>query len=113
MTFQIRNIVLYGKKEGQIRSIDFKTDAVNIIVGEKQTGKSALIPIVDYCLGSRECNVPIGVISETVEWYAIKILSSSGEIFIARKNPKLQNKNSSEDIYIEYGSSIKFPKKDK
>ncbi|MBQ9260082.1 MAG: DUF3732 domain-containing protein [Neisseriaceae bacterium] len=113
MIFQILDIVLYGKKDEQVRSIAFKPNAVNIIVGEKQTGKSALIPIVDYCLGSRECNVPVGVISETVEWYAIKILSSFGEIFIARKNPKLQNQNSSEDIYIEYGSSIEFPKKDK
>ena len=77
MIFQILNIVLYGKKDGQVRSIDFKPNAVNIIVGEKQTGKSALIPIVDYCLGSKKCNIPAGVISETVEWYAIKILSSS------------------------------------
>ena len=54
MTFQILNIVLYGKKDGQVRSIAFKPNAVNIIVGEKQTGKSALIPIVDYCLGHPE-----------------------------------------------------------
>lgn len=113
MIFQILNIVLYGKKDGQIRSITFKPNAVNIITGKKETGKSALIPIVDYCLGNEQCNIPEGVISKTVEWYAIKILSSSGEIFIARKNPKLQNLNSSEDIYIEYGSSIELPTKNK
>ena len=60
------------------------------------------------CLGRRECNVPAGVIRKHVEWYAVKLQTSSGEVFIARRNPE-PGKESSEDIYIERGTSLSFP----
>lgn len=107
MKFQILNILVYGSN-GQIRSIELKPDAVNVITGQSKTGKSALIHIVDYCLGRRECNVPAGVIRKHVEWYAVKLQTSSGEVFIARRNPE-PGKESSEDIYIERGTSLSFP----
>ncbi len=107
MKFQIFNILVYGTN-GQIRSIELKPDAVNIITGRSGTGKSALIHIVDYCLGRKECNVYAGVIRKYVEWYAVKLQISSGEIFIARRNPE-PGKESSEDIYIERGTSLGFP----
>ena len=107
MKFQILNILVYGTN-GQIRSIELKPDAVNIITGLSGTGKSALIHIVDYCLGRKECNVYAGVIRKYVEWYAVKLQISSGEIFIARRNPE-PGKESSEDIYIERGTSLSFP----
>ena len=107
MKFQILNILVYGTN-GQIRSIELKPDAVNIITGRSGTGKSALIHIVDYCLGRKECNVYAGVIRKYVEWYAVKLQISSGEIFIARRNPE-PGKESSEDIYIERGTSLGFP----
>ncbi len=107
MKFQILNILVYGTN-GQIRSIELKPDAVNVVTGQSKTGKSALIHIVDYCLGRRECNVPAGVIRKHVEWYAVKLQTSSGEVFIARRNPE-PGKESSEDIYIERGTSLSFP----
>lgn len=107
MKFQILNILVYGAN-GQIRSIELKPDAVNVVTGQSKTGKSALIHIVDYCLGRRECNVPAGVIRKHVEWYAVKLQTSSGEVFIARRNPE-PGKESSEDIYIERGTSLSFP----
>lgn len=107
MKFQILNILVYGAN-GQIRYIELKPDAVNVITGQSKTGKSALIHIVDYCLGRRECNVPAGVIRKHVEWYAVKLQTSSGEVFIARRNPE-PSKESSEDIYIERGTSLSFP----
>lgn len=107
MKFQILNILVYGTN-GQIRSIELKPDAVNIITGRSGTGKSALIHIVDYCLGRKECNVYAGVIRKHVEWFAVKLQTSSGEIFIARRNPG-PGRESSEDIYIERGSSLDFP----
>ena len=107
MKFQILNILVYGAN-GQIRSIELKPDAVNVVTGQSKTGKSALIHIVDYCLGRRECNVPAGVIRKHVEWYAVKLQTSSGEVFIARRNPE-PGKESSEDIYIKRGTSLSFP----
>lgn len=108
MKFQILNIIVYGKN-GKVRSINLKPDSVNIVTGQSKTGKSALIHIVDYCLGRRECNIPAGVIRKNVEWYALKLQTSSGEVFIARRNPE-QGKDSSEDIYIERGTYLSFPK---
>lgn len=107
MKFQILNILIYGVNK-KVRTIELKPNAVNIITGQSKTGKSALIHIVDYCLGRRECNVPAGIIRKHVEWYAVKLQTSSGEVFIARRNP-VSGKDSSEDIYIERGTSLGFP----
>lgn len=107
MKFQIINILLYGLN-GQIRSIALKPDAVNIITGRSGTGKSALIHIVDYCLGRKKCNICAGVIRKHVSWYAVKIQTSSCQIFIARRSPD-PDKEASDDIYIEIGNSLCFP----
>lgn len=107
MRFQILNIVIYGIA-GQVRYLNIKPDAVNIITGQSKTGKSALIHIVDYCLGSSECNIPAGVIQKHVSWYGVKLQTSSSEIFIARRNPN--SGKSSEDIYIERGAALQMPK---
>ena len=107
MIFQIINIVVYGINNEK-RSIELKPNCVNVITGQSKTGKSALIHIVDYCFGRKECNVPAGVIRKNISWYAIKLQTSTGEIFIARKNPEA-GKESSEDIYFERGSDIVLP----
>ena len=107
MIFQIINIVVYGTNKEK-RSIELKPNCVNVITGQSKTGKSALTHIVDYCLGRKECNVPAGVIRKNVSWYAIKLQTSTGEIFIARKNPET-GKESSEDIYFARGSDIALP----
>ncbi len=110
MIFQIINIVVYGTNNEK-RSIELKPNCVNVITGQSKTGKSALTHIVDYCLGRKECNVPAGVIRKNVAWYAIKLQTSTGEIFIARKNPDV-GKESSEDIYFVRGSDIALPEAD-
>lgn len=110
MIFQIINIVVYGTNNEK-RSLGLKPNCVNVITGQSKTGKSALTHIVDYCLGRKECNVPAGVIRKHVAWYAIKLQTSTGEIFIARKNPDV-GKESSEDIYFVRGSDIALPEAD-
>ena len=110
MIFQIINIVVYGTNNEK-RSIELKPNCVNVITGQSKTGKSALTHIVDYCLGRKECNVPAGIIRKNVAWYAIKLQTSTGEIFIARKNPDV-GKESSEDIYFVRGSDITLPEAD-
>ena len=110
MIFQIINIVVYGTNNEK-RSIELKPNCVNVITGQSKTGKSALTHIVDYCLGRKECNVPAGIIRKNVAWYAIKLKTSTGEIFIARKNPDV-GKESSEDIYFVRSSDIALPEAD-
>lgn len=65
---QLLAIVLYHG-DGRVRRLNFKPGALNIVTGQSETGKSALLTIIDYCLGRSEMNVPVGIISSTVAWY--------------------------------------------
>ena len=57
MELYIKNIILYPKnRDLKPRLLTFKEDKINIITGTSQKGKSAIITIIDYCLGS--CKSP-------------------------------------------------------
>ncbi|MEN6293248.1 MAG: DUF3732 domain-containing protein [Methanobacterium sp.] len=104
MNFQILNLILYNHK-GVIEKLDFELGKLNIISGESQTGKTALLSIIDYCLGSEHCHIPKGYIRNTVSWVAIRLKLIEGEVFIARKIPDISTDSSSE-IYYEIGQEI-------
>lgn len=88
MRLKIKHIVLYPKdKSLKPRKITFDLDKVNVITGYSQRGKSALIPIIDYCLGSSECNIPIGTIRDKADKFAINIVLNDINIYVARDNP--------------------------
>jgi hypothetical protein len=106
---QINEIVIYSH-EGTKRSLSFKPGAVNIITGRSKSGKSALIEIIDYCLGADECNVPEGVIRESVKWFGLLLHFPKQKVFIARENPTGNAKSSGKCIFIE-GKDIKSPDK--
>ncbi|MGE4495688.1 MAG: DUF3732 domain-containing protein [Methanosarcina sp.] len=106
MSFQIEKIILYSKK-GEIRVLPLKLNSVNIITGAQDTGKSALIHIVDYCLGREKSRIP-GVIQKNVSWFGIQLVRGEEKIFVARRNP-YPEKLSSEDVYIEKGVDLKVP----
>ena len=52
------------KENTKRRIITFETGKLNIIYGASQTGKSAIIPIIDYCLCSKTNRIPAGTIRE-------------------------------------------------
>jgi hypothetical protein len=104
---QIENIILYGI-EGEIRPLSFRLGAMNIITGKSRTGKTALLDIIDYCLGRGTCNVPAGRIRNSVSWFALKLRFSSCEVFVARRNPAPRATTSS-DVYFRIGSNIPIP----
>lgn len=87
MNFQILNVILYPKnKDLKPRFLTFKEEKINIITGTSQKGKSAIISIIDYCLGSGECNIPIGLIRETTEVFAIYVKINNEFFFFGREN---------------------------
>lgn len=104
---QIRDIVLYDAS-GRRRILALRPGAVNIVTGRSKTGKTALIAIVDYCLGRTRCNVPEGVIRDTVTWYGIRLDIDGGQMFIARPRPPL-NQASSTDVYVISGDLVDIP----
>ncbi|MPL70224.1 hypothetical protein SDC9_15979 [bioreactor metagenome] len=106
---QIKNIILYKNAE-QIRMLNFELGKVNIITGESKSGKTALIDIVDYCLGSKHCKIADGVIKDSVHWFAITVVFNDKEEYvIARLNPNIRNVSSVSEIYIEKAGEEPFP----
>ena len=104
MYFQIENIVIWPAREDANppkRVISFKPGTVNVITGDSRTGKSAVIPIIDYCLGARRCAIPIDVIRDAASWYAVTIITKAGEhILVARKTPRSKGGASDEMAII-------------
>src|SRR5690348_18005254 len=105
---QILEIVLYGKN-GKKRTLELHPGKVSIITGKSATGKSAIIDIVDYCLGRGDCTVPEGIIRDKVKWFGLKIQFQSNQLFIARENPEA-DKLSTNMVYIEQGDKVESPK---
>lgn len=89
MNLKISKIILYPEqRELEPRIIQFEEDKVNVITGYSQRGKSAIISIIDYCLGSSECNIPIGTIQEKVDKFGLIITLNGQSVFVARDCPK-------------------------
>ncbi|MDL5511242.1 DUF3732 domain-containing protein [Arenibacter sp. M-2] len=87
MQLKIKNIILYPESiDKKPRVISFDTKKLNIITGYSQRGKSAIIDIVDYCLGSGECNIPVGKIRDSVSVYALYLELNGEFYFLAREN---------------------------
>lgn len=107
MSFQIETIVLYGEGSRR-REVRFRPGVVNVITGGSKTGKSALIDIVDYCLGASSSSVPDGVIREKVAWYGLRLQLASEQIFVARRAPPPGEKATS-DVFFERGTLVEIP----
>jgi hypothetical protein len=110
MELQILKIVLWPFSEAfEPRQIEFKENVVNVVSGIAKTGKSAIIPIIDYCLGAEKCTIPVRVIRNTCEWFGVVVATSEGQKLFARRNPGDQR--STGDMYILEGAQIEVPKR--
>jgi len=107
VSFQIIGIILYGYNQER-RILELRPGRLNIITGASKTGKTALITIMEYCLGSSECGVPEGVIRRTVEWVGILLQVAEGEVFIARRMP-VGGQSASSDVFYLVGHDITVP----
>lgn len=110
MSFSIKTLVLYSH-EGDIRTIEFDVDGLNIITGKSKTGKSAIIDIVDYCLGRGSFNVAEGAIRKKVAWFALHLTKGEDEVLIARDNPG-PGASTGSKVYLQRGKIDRFPELD-
>ncbi|WP_327396908.1 DUF3732 domain-containing protein [Streptomyces phaeochromogenes] len=69
------------------RTITFKPGALNVLTGESETGKSAVLDIIEYCLGRQNISLPEGVITQTVGWYALLVEIGSTRLLLGRPRP--------------------------
>ncbi|MBV8921790.1 DUF3732 domain-containing protein [Bradyrhizobium sp.] len=107
MTMQIAKIVLYSHDD-HIRELSLNVGRLNVITGASKTGKSALIDIIDYCMGRGDCYVAEGVIRKHVSWFAVLFQLAESQLFVARRNPGPGIKTSP-DVYIQRGHTVATP----
>ncbi len=108
MDFQISKIILWPKNpQRKIRTVEFERGRINVISGHSRTGKSAIIPIIDYCLGSRRCTIPTGVIREKTSWFGVVVSTSEGEKLFARREPEQQQ--ATDDMYVQEATRVSVP----
>lgn len=108
MDFKISKIILWPKNTKMaIRVIPFKKDSVNVISGDNARGKSTVISIIDYCLASSKCSIPIGLIRNFTHWFGIIVSYGEEEILLAREEPGVEVV--SNNMYIQRGKNIAIP----
>ena len=105
---QIKSLIFYSRT-GEKRVLSFNIGQVNIITGESKTGKTAIIDVVNYCLGSDDCKISEGIIRDTVEWFGIHLQYEEEEVFVARQNPNSLGQASTQYIYFSNADKIEVP----
>lgn len=99
MYLQIREIVLWPRNSNlEPRRLKFGLGKVNVISGASRTGKSAVIPIIDYCLGAGTCSIPVKTIRKYCEWFGVVVATAQGDKLLARREPGAQR--STDDMYM-------------
>lgn len=102
---QIKKLIIWpnnSKFTPQI--VNFELGKLNVITGSSRTGKSAIIPIIDYCLASSDCFIPIDTIRDHANWYGLLIKTENEEILISRKVP--DGKKVSSKFYVQRETNI-------
>jgi hypothetical protein len=107
MYFQLRKLILWPRIDAAPRVLTFTSGAVNVISGASKTGKSAVIPIIDYCLGADKCAIPVGVIRENCAWFGIVVETVEGQKLLARREPGDQQKTG--DMVLLDGPEVEVP----
>lgn len=75
-------------KSGKRRDVELHVGALNILTGKSKTGKSAILDIVEYCLGRNTVTIPTGVISSHSSWYYVIVQFADERVLICRPNPE-------------------------
>jgi len=109
MRLAILKIILWPKDlNNSPRFVAFATDKINILTGESASGKSALTWIIDYCLGSDKCSIPVGLIREVTTWFGLHLQLANTQMIVARRNPEGQQTTS--DLYWAEGLNLEVPR---
>ncbi|KJL20820.1 hypothetical protein RL72_02746 [Microbacterium azadirachtae] len=84
---QIVGVSVYSH-DGRRRTVDFVPGALNIVTGDSKTGKSALLSIVDYCLGRKTSSIPHTPPFKKISWYGVLFqFADKSRAYVARMAP--------------------------
>lgn len=107
MHFQILKIILWSKAGYPARVVEFEPGMVNVISGASKTGKSAVIPIIDYCLASGKCSIPVGTIRDACSWFGVVTETLEGQKLMARREPG--DARQTGDMFLLEGNTVEVP----
>jgi archaellum component FlaC len=115
--WNLRKIILFSHDDRR-RDVNLDLESVNIITGESHTGKSALIEIINYAMGSSECYIP-SFVRDASSWVGLLWVRNEMQFLICRKTPsgtrKMDNSaffDVGKDLEIPAGQSELFRKSD-
>lgn len=108
MRLHIRELILWPRiSTFPPQRIRFEDGKLNVISGISRTGKSAVIPIIDYCLTSRRCAIPVGEIREHCAWFGVLLDTAGGQKLLARKEPG--ENDSVGEMFVLEAPSVEVP----
>ncbi|SEP23989.1 DUF3732 domain-containing protein [Rhodopseudomonas pseudopalustris] len=107
MHFQILKLILWSKAGHPPRVVKFEPGMVNVISGASKTGKSAVIPIIDYCLASGKCSIPVGTIRKACSWFGVIVETMEGQKLLARREPG--DARQTGDMFVLEGDTVELP----
>ena len=108
MKLFIREIIIWPEDVSfEPRALPFDPGAVSVVTGWSGTGKSSIVNIIDYVLGSSTCSIAVGAIRNAVSWFGLTIETDKGLMRIAR--PKPAARQVSEDIWIQDIEAVTQP----
>jgi hypothetical protein len=97
---QLRSVVLYHRDGTRRHKLVFQPGRLNVVTGVSDTGKSAVLEIVDYCLGSSEHGVYKGPGLDSIGWYGLHLDIGTEPVFIARRRPSDGQKTSDSAMLV-------------
>ena len=108
MRLAILKVILWPKDTSHApRIIPFEPGRINIISGENGSGKSTITWIIDYCLGSEKCSIPVGLIRNVTGWFGLHLRLANTEMIVARRNPGDQQ--ATNEMYWSEGLELSVP----
>jgi hypothetical protein len=84
---QIHAFVLYHRDGERFRVLPLHR-GLNVITGWRNTGKSSLLDIVEYCFGRTTLTVSRGKVRRTVGWYGLILRDGDRHVFAGRPTPR-------------------------
>lgn len=110
MKLAILKVILWPRNQKFApRVIQFEPGKINIVTGESAAGKSSLTWIIDYCLGSAKCSIPVGLIRDVTEWFGLHLQLANTQMIVARRNP--EDQQSTSDLYWIEGVELSVPQR--
>lgn len=100
---QLRAVVIYHSDGKRMHEVQLATGSLNVIPGVSDTGKSSLLEIVDYCLGSGDHRISKEDQLDSIHWYGLRLEIDGKPVFVARERPAFE-KNVSEQAMLRIGA---------